>query len=107
MMGGVLPETCWAINQHWNNKFYYTVASCWFFLWYLYFIRSEHSVLYTYYVERCLNFSLSVTNSWRKIFGKRSEEYRKYWFTDAVIKLNLNLCVSWLHLTTFRFAVKL
>jgi hypothetical protein len=33
MMGGVSPETCWAIKKHWNNKFYYTVASCWFFLW--------------------------------------------------------------------------
>jgi hypothetical protein len=33
MMGGVSPETCWAIKKHWNNKFYHTVASCWFFLW--------------------------------------------------------------------------
>jgi len=33
MMGGVSPETCWAIKKHWNNKFYYTVASGWFFLW--------------------------------------------------------------------------
>jgi len=33
MMGGVSPETCWAIKKHCNNKFYYTVASCWFFLW--------------------------------------------------------------------------
>ena len=33
MMGDVSPETCWAIKKHWNNKFYYTVASCWFFLW--------------------------------------------------------------------------
>jgi len=33
MMGGVSPETCWAIKKHWNNKFYYTVASCRFFLW--------------------------------------------------------------------------
>jgi hypothetical protein len=32
MMGGVSPETCRAIKKHWNNKFYYTVASCWFFL---------------------------------------------------------------------------
>jgi len=31
MMGGVSPETCWEITKHWNNKFYYTVASCWFF----------------------------------------------------------------------------
>jgi hypothetical protein len=33
MMGVVSHETCWAIKKHWNNKFYYTVASCWFFLW--------------------------------------------------------------------------
>ena len=34
IMGGVSPETYWAIKKHWNNKFY-TVASCWFFLWIL------------------------------------------------------------------------
>jgi len=33
MMGGVSPETCWAVNKNWNNKFYYKVAPCWFFLW--------------------------------------------------------------------------
>jgi hypothetical protein len=33
MMGGVSPETCWAIKKHWNNIFYYTIASCWFCLW--------------------------------------------------------------------------
>jgi hypothetical protein len=32
MMSGVSLETCWAIKKHWNNKFYYTVASCWLFL---------------------------------------------------------------------------
>jgi hypothetical protein len=32
MMSGVLLETCSAINKHWNNKFYYTVVSCWLFL---------------------------------------------------------------------------
>jgi len=32
MMGGVSPETYWAIKKHWNNKFYYAVASCWLFL---------------------------------------------------------------------------
>jgi hypothetical protein len=32
MMGGVTPETRSAIKKHWNNKFYYTVTSCWFFL---------------------------------------------------------------------------
>jgi len=32
MMGGVSPETRRAIKKHWNNKFYYAVASCLFFL---------------------------------------------------------------------------
>jgi hypothetical protein len=31
MMSGVSFETCWTIKKHWNNKFYYTVASCWLF----------------------------------------------------------------------------
>ena len=42
MMGGVSPETCWAIKKYWNNKFYYTVASCWFFLWDLYYDERIH-----------------------------------------------------------------
>jgi hypothetical protein len=42
MMSGVLPETCWAIKKHWNNKFYYTVASCWSFLWDLYYDARIH-----------------------------------------------------------------
>jgi hypothetical protein len=32
MMGGVTSGTCGAIKKYWNKKFYYTVASCWFFL---------------------------------------------------------------------------
>ena len=50
MMGGVSPETCWAIKKHWNNKFYYTVASWWFFLWILYYDAQihEHQVVILY-----------------------------------------------------------
>ena len=33
IMSCVSFETCWAIKKHWNNKFYYTVASCWLFLY--------------------------------------------------------------------------
>jgi len=36
MKSCVSLETCWAIKKHWNNKFYYTVASCWLFLYDLY-----------------------------------------------------------------------
>ena len=38
LMSGVSLETCWAIEKHWNNKFYYTVASCWLFLYDLYYV---------------------------------------------------------------------
>jgi len=30
-MSGVSLETCLAIKKHWNNKFYYTVASFGYF----------------------------------------------------------------------------
>jgi hypothetical protein len=36
MMGGVSPETCWASYKYWIIKFWYTVASCWIFLYELY-----------------------------------------------------------------------
>ena len=42
MMGSVSPETCWAIKKQWNNKFYYTVASCWFFPRDLYYDARIH-----------------------------------------------------------------
>ena len=42
MMGSVSPETCWAIKKYWNNKFYYTVASFWFFLWDFYYDARIH-----------------------------------------------------------------
>ena len=42
MMGGVSAETYWAIKKNWNNTFYCTVASCWFFLWDLYYDARIH-----------------------------------------------------------------
>jgi len=42
MMSGVSLETCWAIDKQWNNKFYYTVASCWLFLYDLYYDARIH-----------------------------------------------------------------
>jgi len=32
MMSGMPLETCWAVNERWNDKFCYKVASCWLFL---------------------------------------------------------------------------
>jgi hypothetical protein len=42
IMGDVSPETYWAIKKSWFNNFYYTVASCWFFLWYLFYDARIH-----------------------------------------------------------------
>jgi hypothetical protein len=33
MMGGVSPETCWALYEYKIIKFWYIVASCWIFLY--------------------------------------------------------------------------
>ena len=67
MMGGVSPETCWAIKKHWNNKFYYTVASCWFFLWDLYYDAQihEHQV-YRFTTASSSKLSPSFTFSYCK-----------------------------------------
>jgi hypothetical protein len=35
-MGDVSSETCWALHKQWNNKCWYTVASCWLFLYELF-----------------------------------------------------------------------
>jgi hypothetical protein len=59
MMGGVSLETCWAIKELWNNKFYYTVASCWFFLWDLYYdarIHEHHHFSSHVFVRHTLRF---------------------------------------------------
>jgi hypothetical protein len=59
MMSGVSLETCWAIKKHWNNKFYYTVATCWFFLWDLYYDAWIHK--HQVYPHTC---AISVTEVW-------------------------------------------
>jgi hypothetical protein len=41
-MSGVSLETRWAIKKNWNSKFYYTVASCWLFLYDLYYDAQIH-----------------------------------------------------------------
>jgi len=63
MMGGVLPETCWAIKKHWNNKFYYTVASCWFFLWDLLLLHVVWKICTSFSEETCASLSRYYTYS--------------------------------------------
>jgi len=45
MMSGVSLETCWAIKKHSNDKVYYTVSSCWLFLYDLYYDARFHEHL--------------------------------------------------------------
>jgi len=42
MMGGVLPETCWASYKYGIIKFWYIVESCWIFLYELYYDARIH-----------------------------------------------------------------
>jgi len=51
MMGGVSPKTCWAIKKHWSNKFYYTVASCWFFLCVSYYDERIHEYQISHFLR--------------------------------------------------------
>jgi len=58
MMGGVSSETCWAFKKHLTNKCYYTVASCWFFLWDLYYDAWIHEHEVNRFVQYLLFASL-------------------------------------------------
>jgi len=47
MMGGLSPETCWALYKYGIMKFWYIVASCWIFLYESYYDARihEHQIL--------------------------------------------------------------
>jgi len=87
-MSGVSLEPCWAIKKHWNNKFYYTVASCWLFLYDLYYDARihEHHVFATkprrYF--KCGNYVRTL-----KVLGS-TLEFLSYWET-----LTLELSRHW------------
>ena len=62
MMGGVSPETCWALYKYGiiiTTKIWYIVASCWIFLYDLYYDAwiYEHQVDFFYCLfPKCLKF---------------------------------------------------
>jgi hypothetical protein len=67
MIGGVSPETFWAIKKHWNNKLYYTVASCWFFLLVLKYIGVVNLVVWLHMLSGpcwCVSAALFETWMW-------------------------------------------
>jgi hypothetical protein len=47
MMGDVSPETCWASYKCKIIKFWYIVASCWIFLYKLYYDARTHKHQYS------------------------------------------------------------
>jgi len=61
MMSGMPLETCWAVNERWNNKFCYKVASCWLFLLRR-VCKYKTPILYTY--KHVFNILLVLMLKW-------------------------------------------
>jgi len=53
MMGGVSPETCWALCKYGIIKFWYIVASCWIFFMNCTMMHRPTSIKFNCYVFRC------------------------------------------------------
>jgi hypothetical protein len=98
MMSGVSLETCWAIKKHWNNKFYYTLASCWLLLYDLYFLVcvfweavSVHNMKKVWVEVQPL--SVLISTGWKWVAGFTPVEYSAVpidcAFSVVAIKLGL------------------
>ena len=116
MMGGLSPETCWAIKKHWNNEFYYTVASCWFFLWDLYYDPRihEHQVIQdSWYPDRNLKqvppnnkqkfgdvlwFLTLILLTWRIGWALNNASKWQMGFNLAFKRLTLRLLMSYIYI---------
>jgi len=63
-----------AIKRHWNNKFYYTVASCWLFIYDFYYDARVHEhqeqVFFTWFCLPCY-FILPVLHTYLFINYRR------------------------------------
>jgi hypothetical protein len=57
MMRSVSPETCWASYKYGIIKFWYIVASCWIFLYELYYDARihEHQIYAVYFLVLVFN----------------------------------------------------
>jgi hypothetical protein len=68
-------ETCWAIKKRWNNKFYYTAASCWLFLYDLYYDARihEHQVPILVWFRILERIQLCYFRKGRWKYAKRSK----------------------------------
>jgi len=75
LMSGVPLETRWAIKKHWNNKFYYTVASCWLFLYDL----SKRSG--RRYIKSTADVSCQYTHSTADVKTNKSDNTLSKWLS--------------------------
>jgi hypothetical protein len=64
MLSVVSLETCWALNKHWNNKFYYKVAFCWLFLLIHTAMHGSMNIKLTTFMCR-LSLNLENSASWK------------------------------------------
>jgi len=81
IMGGVSPETCWASYKYGIIKFWYIVASCWTFLYELYYDAWIHEC------QIIFNFSCTITLSLQR-FRKCSINGQKFpWYFLSRTKL--------------------
>ena len=60
MTSGVPLETCSAINERWNNKFCYKVASCWLFLLNFHYVTVVSKMFCYLYNYVHINISLLI-----------------------------------------------
>ena len=67
MMSGVPLETCWAVNERWNNKLCYKVASCWLFLLSHTTMHGSMNIKKKHCVtsNKCINTILIILFPWR------------------------------------------
>ena len=73
MMSSMPPETCWAVNERWNNEFCYKVASCWLFL---------------------LSCNISFVSWIYRIYLKSLGKFRSQFPTTQGNKFIINICLQ-------------
>jgi len=62
MMGGVSPETCWALSKYGLIKVWYIVASCWIFLYEFYYDARIHQHQVYNGIIRWLKTQMCITD---------------------------------------------
>jgi len=123
-MSDVSLETYWAINKHLNNKFYYTVASCWLFLyesinikkktwWYIDCCGLKGSIYEnknSFFFTKCTYvFRIIFTKDGNYFAIKYSRPWRKHWIKieirSLIFQLNVHYIMEYMYFLTTLFYV--